>query len=169
MSKFSLANVARSGRALTRQSSSTPVVDTSGTSLTPKVSAIIEGPRPPKVRRRQATAEVVVAIYPYTRDAASIWEGCSKPGLTLWQAQVDHAARNSITIGFYESFTKFLQQEEGAPDSLQELADKALIKLVLADRKRFAFCLITCVAGWVGGWVELAPKHTHENQKTLQF
>lgn len=30
-------------------------------------------------------------------------------------------------------FTKFLQQEEDAPDSLQELAEKAFIKLVLAD------------------------------------
>ena len=94
---------------------------------------IEEGPRPPKSRRRQPTAECVVCIYPYSRDAATVWENCKQLGLMLWQVQLDHDARNSITIGFYESFTKFLQQEDDAPDTIQELAQQALIKLVLAD------------------------------------
>ena len=94
---------------------------------------IEEGPRPPKSRRRQHSAECVVCIYPYSRDAATVWENCKQSGLMLWQVQLDHNARNSITIGFYESFKKFLQQEDDVPSTVQELAQQALIKLVLAD------------------------------------
>ena len=85
-----------------------------------KVTDLIieEGPRPPKSRRRQQSAECVVCIYPYSRDAATVWENCKQPGLMLWQVQLDHNARNSLTIGFYESFTKFLQQEDGVPDTI---------------------------------------------------
>ena len=93
---------------------------------------IEEGPRPPKSRRRQQSAECVVCIYLYSRDATTVWENCKQPGLMLWQVQLDHNARNSITVGFYESFTKFLQQEESAPDSIKGLAE-AGIKLILTD------------------------------------
>ena len=44
---------------------------------------IEEGPRPPKSRRRQQSAECVVCIYPYSRDAATVWENCKQPGLML--------------------------------------------------------------------------------------
>ena len=99
----------------------------------PKVSTLIElGPRPSKIRRREANAECAVAIYPYTKDAATIWEACTEQGATLWQVQLEHNARDSITVGFYESFTKFLQQEESAPDSINGLAE-AGIKLLLTD------------------------------------
>ena len=37
-------------------------------------------------------------------------------------------------LDFYETFGKFLQQDEDAPDSLKELSEKALIKLVITDR-----------------------------------
>ena len=94
------------------------------------------------MRKRQTVAECVVAIYPYTHDASTIWDACSdKPDLNLWQVQIDHNATNSITIGFHESFTKFLQQSEDTPDSLRDLSEKALIKLVIADRILFFFSL----------------------------
>ena len=78
----------------------------------------------------------MVAIYPYTRDASTVWELCAdKPGLTLWQVQMEHnVTANSLTVGFYESFTKFLEQNEDTPDTLRELSEQAMIKLVLADR-----------------------------------
>ena len=41
---------------------------------------------------------------------------------------------NSLTAGFYESFTKLLEQSEDTPDTLRELSEQAMIKLVLADR-----------------------------------
>ena len=125
---FSLEHVARpllSGASVTAQPETTKSV--------PKVSTLFEvGPRPPKIRRREATAECAVAIYPYTKDAKTIWEACTEPGVTLWQVQLEHNARDSITVGFYESFTKFLQQEESAPDSINGLAE-AGIKLILTD------------------------------------
>ena len=99
----------------------------------PMVSTLIEvGPRPPKMRRREATAECVLTIFPYTKDAATIWDGCNEQGATLWQVQLEHNARDSITVGFYDAFTKFLQQEENAPDSINALIE-AGIKLVRTD------------------------------------
>ena len=126
---FSLEHVAR---PLLSVASVTAQPETSKT--VPKVSTLIEevGPRPPKLRRREATAERVVAIFRYTKDAKSIWEACTEEEATLWQVQLEHNARDSITVGFYESFTKFLQQEESAPDSINGLAE-AGIKLILTD------------------------------------
>ena len=125
---FSLEHVAR---PLLSVASVTAQPQTSKT--VPEVSTLFEvGPRPPKIRRREATAECAVAIYPYTKDAKTIWEACTAEKATLWQVQLEHNARDSITVGFYESFTKFLQQEESAPDSINGLVE-AGIKLVLTD------------------------------------
>ena len=125
---FSLENVAR---PLNSAASLTPQPETPKS--VPLVSTLIEvGPPPPKIRRRAEKAECAVAIYPYTRDAATIWEACTKQEATLWQVQLEHNARDSITIGFYESFTKFLQQEESAPDSIKDLAEAGM-KLILTD------------------------------------
>ena len=91
-----------------------------------------EAPQPPKIRKRQAAAECAIAIFPYTKDATTIWDACTEQGSTLWQIQLEHNAMDSITVGFYESFSKFLQQEESAPDSINGLAE-AGIKLILTD------------------------------------
>ena len=127
--KFSLKHVARpllSVAAVTAQPETSKTV--------PKVSTLVEevGPRPPKLRRREATAECVVAIFPYTKDAKTIWDACTVQGATLWQVQLEHNAIDSITVGFYESFSKFLQQEESAPDSINGLAEVG-IKLIVTD------------------------------------
>ena len=74
----------------------------------------------------------MVTIFPYTKDATTVWDACTKQGSTLWQVQMEHNARDSITVGFYESFAKFLQQAENAPDSLNGLAE-AGIKLIVTD------------------------------------
>ena len=93
----------------------------------------------------------MVAIYPYTRDASTVWELCADtPGLTLWQVQMEHnVTANSFTVGFYESFTKFLEQNEDTPDILRELSEQAMIKLVLADRISFSF-MVWCVCCGTG-------------------
>ena len=131
MPSFTLEAAAKPARAIARS----PASLKAPAQVPRKVSelTIEEGPRPPKLRRRQASAECVVTIYPYSHDAATVWDSCKQPGMMLWQVQLDHNARNSITIGFYESFTKFLQQEDDVPNTTQELAQQALIKLVLAD------------------------------------
>ena len=123
---FSIDNVARPTKSLKKNEKPMAAM--------PKVGTLMEmGPQPPRVRKREATAECVVAIYPYTRDATTIWESCRGVDQLLWQVQIEHNARESITVGFHESFTKFLQQEEMAPDSIAELAEQALIKLVITD------------------------------------
>ena len=118
---FSLEHVAR------------PSPSTSTPKSVVKVSALMEeAPQPPKFRKRVATAECVMAIFPYTKDATTVWDACIEQGSILWQVQLEHNARDSITVGFYESFAKFLQQEESAPDSVNGLAE-AGIKLIVTD------------------------------------
>ena len=119
--RFSLEHVAR------------PLLSTETPKSVLKVSALMEeGPQPPKFRKREATAECVIAIFPYSKDARTVWDACASHGSTLWQVQLEHNAKDSITVGFYESFAKFLQQEENAPDSINGLAE-AGIKLIVTD------------------------------------
>ena len=136
MPGFSLDRVARPAKKVNGGSAGVSGQHALPSAAPKKASEIIEGPRPPKIRKKQATAECVVAIYPYTRDASTVWELCANtPGLTLWQVQMEHnVTANSLTVGFYESFTKFLEQNEDTPDTLRELSEQAMIKLVLADR-----------------------------------
>ena len=136
MPGFSLDKVARPAKKVNGGNAGVSGQQTLPGAAPKKASEIIEGPRPPKIRKKQATAECVVAIYPYTRDASNVWELCANtPGLTLWQVQMEHnVTANSLTVGFYESFTKFLEQNEDTPDTLRELSEQAMIKLVLADR-----------------------------------
>ena len=118
---FSLEHVAR------------PLLSTSTPKSILKVSALMEeGPQPPKIRKRQATAECAIAIFPYTKDATTIWDACTEQGSTLWQVQLEHNAMDSITVGFYESFGNFLQHEESPPNSVNGLAE-AGIKLIVTD------------------------------------
>ena len=145
MPGFSLDRVARPAKKVNGGSAGVSGQHALPCAAPKKASEIIEGPRPPKIRKKQATAECVVAIYPYTRDASAVWELCAgTTGLILWQVQMEHnVTANSLTVGLYESFTKFLEQNEDTPDTLRELSEQAMIKLVLADRNSI------CVHGLV--------------------
>ena len=103
----------------------------------PKLSdLVVQGPRPSAPQRLPDTADCHVAIYKITDDASQVWAD-AKYILPLWQLQLKHDARESITVNIYDSFTKFLQQHEDAefPKSLPELQKQALIKLVVTDAR----------------------------------
>ena len=73
-----------------------------------------------------------------TDDASTVWDDLrNKEEHKLWQIQINHPSRDTITYNIYDSFNEFLKnhQDGSMPRSLIELQQKALIKLVVADNK----------------------------------
>jgi hypothetical protein len=100
---------------------------------------LLEVPRPrPQVKRQlPEKADVQVCIYKITDDARIIWDDVKESDYALWQVQVQHQAQDDITVNLYNSFNEFLKTHESTeiPKSLVELQQKALIKLVITDKK----------------------------------
>ena len=100
----------------------------------PKLSALaVHAPRPGIPRKRPASAPCVVVIHKITDEASRFWEE-APCGCALWQMQIDHQASDSVSIGFYDKFTRFLVESENAPDTLEELR-RNFIKLVVTGCK----------------------------------
>ena len=60
-----------------------------------------QGPRPPMSRKLPDIADIEVAIYKYTDDAATVWGAAKEAGLTLWQLQLRHDAKTSVLVNAY--------------------------------------------------------------------
>ena len=112
-------------------------------SKVPKASdcAFIEqGPKPQRAAQRLPVhAPVVVCVYKVTNEAADVWNLYeNKEGIPLWQVQVSHEARPSITFGIVDEFNLFLRKaharDNAIPATLTNLQQQAGIKLVLTDR-----------------------------------
>ena len=99
-----------------------------------------EGLKPQRAAQRLPThAPVVLCIYKYTDEAADIWASYEgKESVQVWQVQMQHEARPSITFGIMDEFNSFLRKKHARdnclPASLKELQEKAGIRLVLTDR-----------------------------------
>lgn len=99
-----------------------------------------QGPKPQRVAQRlPSRAPVLLCIYKVTNEAADVWNLYEKKeGVMLWQVQMQHEARPSITFGIVDEFNIFLRKahakEDAIPASLVDLQERAGIKLVLTDR-----------------------------------
>ena len=100
----------------------------------PKLSALsVHAPRPEIPRKRLVSAPCVVVIHKITDEASRFWEEAPS-GCALWQVQLEHQAHDSVTVGFYDRFARFLVESPNAPDTLAELR-RNLIKLVVTGGK----------------------------------
>ena len=96
----------------------------------PKLSALaVHAPRPPVPQKRAVSAPCVVAVYKIAEEASRFWEEAPS-GCALWQMQFEHLANDSVTIGFYDKFARFLIESENTPDTLAALR-RSLIKVVI--------------------------------------
>jgi len=99
-----------------------------------------QGPKPQRAAQRLPVhAPVVVCVYKVTDEAADVWNLYeNKEGIQLWQVQVSHEARPSITFGIVDEFNLFLRKaharDNATPATLTDLQQRAGIKLVLTDR-----------------------------------
>lgn len=110
-------------------------------SKVPKADDVTFIEPPPKraasTQRLPTWAPVLVCIYKITDEASDIWNAYEgNDGIQLWQVQVGHEARPSITFGLIESFNDFLRNahatNESMPTTLIDL-QVAGIKLVTTD------------------------------------
>jgi hypothetical protein len=86
--------------------------------------------------RRPATGPVLVCMYKWTDEAGDVWETFQNRGVPLWQVQVDHNAKGSISFQMRESFNNFLKAAGGSvPATLEGLERDAGVRLVVADLK----------------------------------
>ena len=79
--RFSLDKVASPAKAAQTKTDAPP-------RKVPRLSdLIIQGPKPPPMRRSAENANVDVAIYKITDDASLVWDECKGRDFALWQIQ----------------------------------------------------------------------------------
>jgi hypothetical protein len=96
-----------------------------------KVSQLVvmQGPRP-TLPVRAGDDKCHLWIYKVIDQAKALWEDAESIDEPLWQVQIQHDTSDSIAVNLYDKFSKFLLECPGAPDTLDELKQQALIKLV---------------------------------------
>ena len=106
-------------------------------SKVPKVSEMKAMETRAPTPRTSTNAPVNVCCYKVGDNAGDMWALYKETQTKLWQVQVDHDARPSISINIVNQFNEFLKdnatKSPGLPDSVQKLQQDAGIKLVLAN------------------------------------
>ena len=78
-----------------------------------------------------------ICIYKVTDNAGDLWAQFKDSTTKLWQVQIDHDARPSVTVSIVSQLNDFLKENArtspGLPDSVQKLQAEAGIKLVIAN------------------------------------
>ena len=105
----------------------------------PKVADMkIDAPR--QITQRVTTnAPVQICVYPITERAGDLWANYKEsPSTKIWQVQMEHDARPSITVEVLDGFNEYLKETSrtnpSLPDSVQKLQAEAGIKLILPTR-----------------------------------
>eukprot|EP00973_Karenia_brevis_P023924 3298936-Karenia_brevis.AAC.1 len=139
--RFTMSNVA----AVPKRPAESAPVEEKTTKRIPKACEVTIMAEAPKqtlktTQRLPNWAPVIITVYKVTDEAADVWNVFENTqSVSLWQAQIKHDARPSLTYGILDSFNEFLRQastdNESIPTTLAELQQKAGIKLVLTDNK----------------------------------
>ena len=144
MSKFSLSCVPRVAKK-----------NAAGVPDASKIE-IEAGPTPAKRQRLPEKAPAVVCMYKTTDCASDLWSHFEEgEEAALYQVQIAHQARPSVTYDMVRSFNAFLvaTQAEG-PKSVRELESQCAIKLVITtteDQDGIGTFVQWRVAFYVGG------------------
>ena len=121
---FSLNNAASSKRVGAEQNCSTRKI--------PKVGDMkMESPRQSVITRPQTNAPVNMCVYKITDASGDVWP--SFPDTKLWQIQINHDARPSVSVAVVQGLNDYLKQTPGAPENVQKLQSEAGIKIVLTN------------------------------------
>ena len=129
MSKFSLANATPGKRA------SEELTDSPKKSKIPKVSDLKKDPPREKTERVTTSGPLKICVYKYSDSAGDLWNQFKDAEDTpLYQIQVEHDARPSVTINIVAQFNEFLKSKnDESIDTLQKLKAAAGIALVLTN------------------------------------
>ena len=132
-SKFSLsATVAGSKRSADAAASPAKALR-----KVPKVSEMKMMEKAPVATRATTSAPVVICVYKVSDNAGDLWAMYKDSNTKLWQVQIEHDARPSISVSIVRQFDEYLKDNAkttpGMPDSVQKLQQEAGIKLVLTN------------------------------------
>ena len=87
--------------------------------------------------RATPSAPVVLCVYKVSDNAGDMWALYKDSIVKLWQVQIEHDARPSISVSIVRQFDEYLKDNAkttpGMPDSVQKLQQEAGIKLVLTN------------------------------------
>jgi len=126
---FSMSNAATGAK----RSAELP---TASSKKIPKVADMkVEAPRQ-QSQRPQMNAPVNLCIYKVTENSGDLW--AAFPDTKLWQIQLEHDARPSVSVNIVASLNDFLKEASknssgGVPDTVQKLQSEAGIKLTLTN------------------------------------
>ena len=130
--KFSLSNAAAGSKRQNNDDQKSPA------KKIPKVSEMkMEAPRQ-QTQRVVTNAPVNICVYKISDVAGDLWAAFKDTPTKLWQVQIEHDARPSITVNILASFNDFLKENArsnaGMPDTVQKLQADAGIKLVMTNQ-----------------------------------
>ena len=99
----------------------------------PKVSQM--QPAEPRPQRATTNAPVVICAYPVTDCAGDLWAQYKDSNEQLWQIQVDHDARPSISVNIRRSLEEYLKEAgQDEIDTIQKLQTTGGIKLTMTGK-----------------------------------
>ena len=99
----------------------------------PKVSQM--SPAEPRPQRVTTNAPVAICVYPVTDSAGDLWSQYKDTHEKLWQIQVDHDARPSISVNIRRSLEEYLKDsKDGLPETIQKLQSECGIKLTMTGK-----------------------------------
>ena len=104
--------------------------------ILPRASDLTVQNRPQQTSTRlPSSAPVVVCLYKVTDRARDVWSVVEDTSAGLYQVQIKHDARPSVTFDILGSFGSYLQkanaENDDIPATLSDLSRNAFIKLVL--------------------------------------
>ena len=91
----------------------------------PKVSEMKIMEKTPVTTRATTSAPVVICVYKVSDNAGDLWALYKDSNTKLWQVQIEHDARPSISVSIVRQFDEYLKDNAkttpGIPDSVQKL------------------------------------------------
>ena len=100
----------------------------------PKVSQM--QPTEPRPQRVTTNAAVVICVYPVTDSAGDLWAQYKDTDEKLWQIQLDHDARPSVSVNIRRSLEEYLKEsKDGLPGTIQKLQSDCGIKLTMSGKE----------------------------------
>ena len=99
----------------------------------PKVSQM--QPAEPRPQRATTNSPVVICVYQVTDCAGDLWAQFKDTNEKLYQVQVEHDARPSISVNIRRSFEEYLKVNGGSDaDTISALQSNAGIKLTMTGK-----------------------------------
>ena len=133
--KFTMTSVAPARPSASAGELPSPAKAAAKAKHVPKASQLTVEQSRPIIQKKLASAPVVVCIYKVTDKATDVWSCITDASAALFQIQIEHVARPSVTFDIVRAFNDFLKDtnaESGSvPATVTELSQQAGIRIVV--------------------------------------